>query len=132
MPPNRQKILIVDDNPTHLEIYELLVKQAGYEPVPALVSIGSPKIPHDHAIGLVLLNYNLNSARSPVEIAQELQGLYPFAPIVLLSDGWGLPNDVAPYVTAFVRKGASERILRTIALLLPGGENARPSGQESD
>ena len=119
MAPGRHKILIVDDDPTHLEIYSLLIKQAGYEPLHALVRFAGAHIPRDPAIELVLLDYRLNSVRTSVEIAREIQALYPFAPIVLLSDVWGLPSDIAPFVTAFVRKGETEKLLRTLDLLLP-------------
>ena len=125
MAPSRQKVLIVDDDPTHLEIYGLLMKQAGYEPVQALVRFAGAEIPRDPAIGLALLDYRLNSVRTSVEIAQEIQAMYPFAPIVLLSDVWGLPSDIAAFVTAFVRKGETEKLLRTLGLLLPLDANGR-------
>jgi DNA-binding NtrC family response regulator len=119
MLPSREKVLIIDDDPTHLEIYGMLMQQAGYEPVFALVRFASTDIPRDPGIGLVLLDYRLNSMRTSVEIARDLQAMYPFVPIVLLSDVWGLPSDIAPYVTAFVRKGETEKLLRTLGLLLP-------------
>ncbi len=126
MLPGCRKVLIVDDDPTHLEIYGLLMKQAGYEYIPTLVRFFGVEIPHDHAVGLVLLDYRLNSIKTPVEIARKIQAMYPFAPIVLLSDVWGLPSDIAPFVTAFVRKGETEKLLRTLNLLLPVDGQSRP------
>src|SRR5580658_4433372 len=104
-PSGRAKVLIVDDDPTHIEIYGLLLQQAGYEPVQALVKFGGADIPRDNSIGLVLLDYKLHSVRTSTEFAQEIRRLLPDAPIVVLSDLWCLPADIAPFVTEFVRKG---------------------------
>jgi len=41
------KVLVVDDDPFHLEIYGLLLEQAGYEPVSALVRLTGPDFPAD-------------------------------------------------------------------------------------
>lgn len=37
MAVDRKRVLLVDDDPYHLEIYGMLMKEGGYEPVPALV-----------------------------------------------------------------------------------------------
>jgi DNA-binding NtrC family response regulator len=116
---SRAKVLIVDDDPTHLEIYGLLLQHAGYEPVSALVKFAGAEIPKDDAIGLVLLDYRLQSERTSAEFAQEIRGLLPDAPIVVLSDMWSLPADIAPYVTDFVRKGQPAKLLQVVGKLLP-------------
>ena len=116
------KVLIVDDDPTHLEIYELLLKHAGYEAVSALVKFAGAEMPADDSIGLVLLDYKLESVRTPTELAQEIRALWPEAPIVVLSDLWSLPADIAPYVNGFVRKGQPARLLQLVERLL-----ARPA-----
>jgi CheY-like chemotaxis protein len=118
-PPNRAKVLIVDDDPTHIEIYGLLLQQAGYEPVQALVKFGGVDIPRDKSIGLVLLDYKLHSVRTSTEFAQEIRRVLPDAPIVVLSDLWALPADIAPFVTEFVRKGQPARLLQMVGRLLP-------------
>jgi DNA-binding NtrC family response regulator len=117
--PGRAKVLIVDDDPTHLEIYGLLLQQAGYEPVQALVKFGGADIPRDKSIGLVLLDYKLHSVRTSTEFAQEIHRLLPDAPIVVLSDLWCLPADIAPFVTEFVRKGQPAKLLQMVERLLP-------------
>ncbi|HEY1649925.1 MAG TPA: response regulator [Terracidiphilus sp.] len=119
MTSDPRKVLIVDDDPSHLEIYGLLMQQAGYEAVSALVKFAGTDIPRDDSIGLVLLDYRLHSLRTSTEVAQEIRGLFPAAPIVVLSDLWSLPADIAPFVTEFVRKGQPAKLLQVVERLLP-------------
>lgn len=113
------KILIVDDDPSHLEVYGLLVRQAGYDPVPALVRFSGPEYPAECDIKLVLLDYRLNSEKTSVDIAEEVRVKYAGAPILLLSDVWTLPADIAPYITEFVRKGEPAKLMSTLRRMLP-------------
>jgi hypothetical protein len=48
-----------------------------------------------------------------------MRSLYPAAPIILLSDVWNLPTEIAPYVADFVRKGEPAKLLGTLSRLLP-------------
>ncbi len=123
----RPKVLIVDDDPSHLEIYGLLVQQAGYDPVPALVRFSGADYPAEREIQLVLLDYKLDSVKTSVDIAEEVRARYPAAPILLLSDVWSLPSDIAPYVAEFVRKGEPAKLMSTLKRMLPvSGDAARP------
>jgi DNA-binding response OmpR family regulator len=112
------KVLIIDDDPMHLEIYGLLMKQAGYEAVPTLVKFSGSEIPKDQCIGLALLDYRLNSVKTSPQYAQEIRALYPTVPIIVLSDLWSLPTDIAPFVTGFVRKGEPAKLLETVSRYL--------------
>ena len=114
MQSSHPRVLIVDDDPMHLEIYALLMKQAGYETLPTLVRFAGTEIPRDQHLGLVLLDYRLNSTKSSPEFAQEIRALYPDVPILVLSDLWALPADIAPYVSGFVRKGEPATLLETV------------------
>lgn len=118
MHPSHPKVMIVDDDPMHLEIYGLLMKQAGYEAIPLLVRFTGTEVPVNQPIGLVLLDYRLNSAKTSPEFAQEIRSVYPHVPILLLSDLWALPTDIAPFVSGFVRKGEPAKLLETIARYL--------------
>ena len=109
------RVLIVDDDPMHLEIYGLLMKQAGFEALPVLVRFTGTEIPRNQSLGLALLDYRLNSTRSSPEYAQEIRALYPQVPILVLSDLWALPTDIASYVSGFVRKGEPAKLLETVA-----------------
>lgn len=126
------KVLIIDDDPSHLEIYGLLIQQAGLQPVSALVRFLGIDIPRDEQISLVLLDYKLHSLKSSAEIAQEIRTAYPSTPIVLLSDMWSLPTDVEPFVTEFVRKGQPGKLLETVARLIPGARRPLSSASPSE
>jgi DNA-binding response OmpR family regulator len=108
------KVLILDDDPMHLEIYSLLMKQAGFEALPTLVRFVGTEIPCDQCIGLVLLDYRLNSTKTSPEFAREIRTLYPAVPIIVLSDLWSLPTDIAPLVNGFVRKGEPAKLLEIV------------------
>ena len=124
MQSSHAKVLIVDDDPMHLEIYGLLMKQAGYEAISALVKFSGTEIPRDDRVGLVLLDYRLNSVKTSPQYAQEIRALYPAARIILLSDLWSLPTDIAPFVDGFVRKGEPAKLLETISRIFAGASDA--------
>ncbi|HEX4029908.1 MAG TPA: response regulator [Terracidiphilus sp.] len=125
MAPHHPKVVIVDDDPSHLEIYGLLLRQAGYEPLPTQVKFAGAELPRDADIGLVLLDYRLQSLRTSTDFAREIRDLYPGVPIVVLSDLWSLPEDIAPFVDGFVRKGQPARLLEVVGRFLLSGEAAR-------
>lgn len=110
----RKRILIVDDDPSHLEIYGMIVDRAGYCPVPMLVNFTGPGPVPDEDIAAVLLDYRLNSVKTAPEIALGIKTKHPKAPILVLSDLWGMPDDVQPFATEFVRKGEPEDLLNTL------------------
>lgn len=114
-----RKILIVDDDPYHLDIYAMLVRQAGYEPVPIAVRFQNTDFPQDKGIGLIVLDYKLNTFKTTAQLAEELHERYPGAPILLLSDVWDLPPEMKPHVAAFVRKGEPEKLFDAVRRLYP-------------
>ena len=125
------KVLIVDDDPAHLEIYGLLIRQAGLEAVPALVRFVGADLPKDEPIGLVLLDYRLHSLKTSAELAQEIRHLYAEVPIVVLSDQWSLPDDMEPYAAEFVRKGQPAKLLDTVCRFLPCSGRRAPSDPQN-
>lgn len=115
----RHKVMIVDDDPSHLEIYALLLKQAGYDPVSALVRFTGADLPRDADIDGIILDYRLNSLMTSSDLARQMRGVYPEAPIVLLlSDIRVVPADIAPYVSDFVRRGEPAELLRKLSVLV--------------
>lgn len=115
MHSSHPKVMIVDDDPMHLEIYALLMKQAGYDTIPVLVRFSGTEIPPNLPLGLALLDYRLNSTKTSPEYAQEIRAVYPQVPILVLSDLWSLPTDIAPFVSGFVRKGEPAKLLETVS-----------------
>ena len=126
----RTSVLIIDDDPMHLRIYGWIVGAAGYEALPALVTgsqIGYP----EGQVDLVIMDYRLTSQLTAVEAAQETQRRYPQAPIVVLSDMYDLPADIAPYAQAFVRKGEPAKLVEMLATLTGAAGSARPNSAAS-
>lgn len=103
-------VLIIDDDPTHLRIYGWIVGAAGFEALPALVTADHIDFP-EKRVDLVLMDYRLTGQITAVEAAAETKSRYPEAPIIMLSDMYDLPADVAPLVQAFVRKGEPAKLV---------------------
>ncbi len=123
----RKRILIVDDDPSHLEIYGMIVDRAGYHPVPVLVRFAGPEPVPDEEVAAILLDYRLNSVKSAPEIARQIKAKHPQAPILVLSDLWTMPTDIEPYASEFVRKGEPENLLKTLRGMVAAGGNAIPA-----
>lgn len=120
----RTSVLIIDDDPMHLRIYGWIIGAAGYEALPALVTAGQISFP-EGPVDLVVMDYRLSGQITAVEAAQETQRRYPGAPIIVLSDMYDLPADIAPYAQAFVRKGEPAKLVETLATL-PRTASSRP------
>jgi DNA-binding response OmpR family regulator len=112
------KVLIVDDDPTHLEIYGLILEKAGFSPVPVLVNFHGPEFPPDTGVAAVVLDYYLHSIKTAPEVAQEVQIRYAGAPVIVLSDLWSMPADIAPLAEKFVRKGDPQQLIDAIRTLM--------------
>lgn len=111
------KVLVIDDDPAHLKIYGLIIERAGYKAVLAPVEFTKFEVPNEHA-DLVLLDYNLTGNTTAVEVAKVVRVSLPDVPIIMLSDLWGVPDDIAPYVSGFVRKGEPAKLVATLQSML--------------
>ncbi|MGB6131193.1 MAG: hypothetical protein WBG54_05395 [Acidobacteriaceae bacterium] len=109
-------VLIIDDDPTHLKIYGWIVNAAGYEALPALVKADRIEFPQKR-VDLVVMDYRLTGQITAVQAAELAQSLYPGAPIIVLSDIYDLPSDIAPYAQAFVRKGEPAKLVAALGKL---------------
>ncbi len=116
----KASILVVDDDLSHLRIYGWIMNAAGFRAVSAQVLAGDVRLPVDDSFDVVVLDYRLAGTLTAVEAAQQIKRRYPKAPIVILSDVFGMPDDIAPYAKRFVRKGEPEKLIATIRNLLPG------------
>ncbi len=106
-------VLIVDDNPSHLQIYGWLVEKAGYTALLAPVAFDGIQLP-DQPSDLVLLDYHLGGQITAAEVARSIALNRPDVPLIVLSDSYELPADIAPYVKGFVRKGNPEKLIATL------------------
>ena len=107
-------VLIIDDDPSHLRIYGWIIESAGFESVSGLVTFDDLDLPSAD-IDLVLLDYHLNGSMTATEIAKLLRSRYQTAPIYVLSDALLMPDDIAPFVDGFIRKGDPARLVKTVS-----------------
>lgn len=109
-----RSVLIIDDDPVHLQIYGWILKSAGFLPIPALARNEGIDMPAGQKIDVAVLDYRLTGGLKATDAAKLVNEAYPEAPIILLSDLFGIPEDIAPYVKAFVRKGEPEKLIATV------------------
>ena len=119
---SRASILVVDDDPVHLRIYGWIMNAAGFRAMTAQVLSNEVCLPEDDRFDVVVLDYRLTGALTAVEAARQIEKKYPNVPIVILSDMFDMPDDIAPYARRFVRKGEPEKLIATISSLLPDSE----------
>jgi hypothetical protein len=62
-----------------------------------------------------------------VDIAKRLKSAYPSTPILVLSELEWLPEDIAEYSAAFVKKGEPENLLNTLMQLTQAAVRSAPS-----
>lgn len=110
-------VLIVDDDPSHLKIYSWVLERGGFRSLPALVKSETIDFPEAERVDVVVLDYRLGGGLTAVDVAKRLRKLYPSVPILVLSDLFGMPEDIAPYAAAFVRKGEPQQLLDTISAI---------------
>jgi DNA-binding response OmpR family regulator len=113
----RQSVLIVDDDPLHLRIYGWIIEAAGFRALPVEVRFAGFDLPEEPA-DLVLLDYNLLGRTNAVEVAKLIHSRRPGVPVVVLSDSFELPNDIAPLVQGFVRKGDPAKLVDRVQKIL--------------
>lgn len=117
MPP-AASVLIIDDDPVHLQIYRFIVESVGFKGLPVQVTVRGIEFPDQEPVDAVLLDYRLAANISARGVAIEARKRYPTAPILVLSDIHEAPDEMAPIVQGFVRKGNPEKLLETLRTLV--------------
>lgn len=107
-------VLIIDDDPVHLQIYGWILKSAGFAPYLALARNDGIDMPKGDAIDVAILDYRLTGELKATDAAKLVNAAFPDVPIILLSDLFGVPDDIAPYVKTFVRKGEPEKLVAMV------------------
>jgi DNA-binding response OmpR family regulator len=113
----KPQVLIIDDDPSHLRIYGWILEAADFHSIPALVVGDSLDLPANQPVDIIVLNYRLSGVLTAVEVAVKVRQLFPDSPIIVLSDLFGMPDDIASFAQAFVRKGQPEMLIATIRLM---------------
>jgi DNA-binding NarL/FixJ family response regulator len=101
----------------HQRIYGWIVEAAGYRAIYAQVLSREIRLPEVRA-DLVLLDYHLGGKINAVETAKLIHSRLPKATVVVLSDALALPEDIAPHVQGFIRKGDPPKLVETIHKIL--------------
>jgi CheY-like chemotaxis protein len=117
MPPTAP-VLIIDDDPVHLQIYRFIVESVGFRGLPVQVTVRGLKFPDHEPVDAVLLDYRVAPNISARSVALEARQRYPSAPIVVLSDIHEIPDEMAAIVQGFVRNGNPEKLLETLRYLV--------------
>jgi len=108
-------VLIVDDDPSHLKLYSLLLENDGFLAVPLLVKTAPIVLP-ESTFDVAVVDYKLGLVRA-VDVVLTIQRVSPNAPILLLTDMAWMPDDVKPFLSAFVRKGEPEQLISSLRQL---------------
>ena len=95
-----------------------MIERGGFRSRPVLVQKDELNLPKAEEIDLAVLDYRLGLGLSAVDVAKRLCELYPKKPILILSDLYGMPEDIAPFASGFVRKGEPQLLLDTIVSTL--------------
>ena len=90
---------------------------AGFHSIPALVVGDSLDLPANQPVDIIVLNYRLSGVLTAVEVAAKVRQFFPDSPIIVLSDLFGMPDDIAAFAQTFVRKGQPEMLIATIRLM---------------
>ena len=79
-----EKILIVDDDPVVCEFVGMLVEQAGFQPLLAGDASGALALDQQHHPARAIVDVNLGSTTSGLDLLRELKALRD-TPVILLS-----------------------------------------------
>ncbi|HWC19564.1 MAG TPA: hypothetical protein VG498_21305 [Terriglobales bacterium] len=109
-------VLFLDDDPQHLKLYPGVIERGRFTVIPLLVGAMSLKMP-DSAPDIVALDYRPKGPLTALDTAKQLNSIFPRAPILILSELEWLPQDIAPYSSAFVRKGEPEKLINCLMRL---------------
>jgi DNA-binding response OmpR family regulator len=112
-------VLIIDDDPNHLEIYGWILRSGGFTPFPALARSDGIDLPKNQAIDVAVLDSGLTCRLNATDAARLVNKAFPHTPIILLADLYAVPDDIAPYIAAYVHKGQPGKLVATIRQFAP-------------
>ena len=120
-------VLCIDDNQEVLECERAFLESFGYNVLTASSSGQGLELASIHSVDVVILDYFMPRMNGP-EVAMELRRLRPLAPIILLTEGGGVPERTLNLVDALVAKDhLASQLLPAIAHLQGCGRIPLPS-----
>jgi DNA-binding response OmpR family regulator len=119
--PLTRTILMVDDDPQHLQMQSWIMHQAGFRVVTVVVGRSTFSLPQNEQPGLILMDYRLNSDLTSAQVAGLLRQTFAGVPIVLLSNVPDMPEEMAPLVDRFMKKGEPEELVQFVRGFFNGG-----------
>jgi DNA-binding response OmpR family regulator len=122
--PHPRRVLILDDDPSHLKLYSWILERQGFLPVPILVGAQPPTFKDHPDVDIVVLDYTYRTGVKAIEIAEQVRRRWATIQIIVLSDMMWMPDDIAASANAFVRKGEPEQLIAKVAELTGFATNA--------
>ena len=120
-------VLCIDDNQDELECEREFLEAFGYTVLTASSSGKGLELASTQSVDVVILDYFM-PAMNGQAIAMEMRRLRPQAPIILLTEGQGVPEPAWDLVDALVAKDRLDsQLLPTIAYLQGSGRIPPPS-----
>jgi CheY-like chemotaxis protein len=117
----RGVVLCIDDNQDVLECERAFLESFGYTVLTAPSGGEGLELAAIHSVDVVILDYFM-PAMNGQEVAIEMRRLRPQAPIILLTEGLGVPEQALNLVDALVAKDRlASQLLPTIAHLSGSG-----------
>jgi len=110
-------VLCIDDNPDVLECERAFLESFGYTVLTASSGGKGLEMASIHSVDVVILDYFM-PAMNGQQVAIEMRRLRPQAPIILLTEGLGVPEQTLNLVDALVAKDRlASQLLPAIAYL---------------
>lgn len=114
-------ILILDDDPSHLKIYSWIVEQAKFRALPVQVTSTSLDLPRAEHVDLVLMDYRYSSSLTAADIVAAVKSVFPGVPIAVLSELYGMPDDMKGHAVGFIRKGEPQELVHRLQVFRQSG-----------
>jgi CheY-like chemotaxis protein len=119
-------VLCIDDNQDVLECEKAFLESSGYTVLTASSGGKGLEMASIHSVDVVILDYFM-PAMNGQQVAMEMRRLRPQAPIILLTEGLGVPEQTLNLVDALVPKDSlASQLLPTIAHLRGRGSIPPP------
>ncbi len=123
---DRPRVLIIDDDPSHLKLYSWILERQGFTAFTIRVGTQTPTFDDHPDVDLVVLDYSFRTGVKATDVAQHIRKRWAEMRIVVLSDMMWMPDDIAPLANGFVRKGEPEQLVAKVAEMM--GNNASAAG----